>query len=98
MSVDLTNEERCCLCVGIKPLTHFHRNSNKHLGGNNCCKTRDLIHERGVRIGLSMSDLQEHARAGSLTDVPGLLLPHLLRALHNPGDDLGAQPYAVLTA
>ena len=91
VGVDLSKEQRCRLCTTIKPLARFHINRNTRSGRANCCKTCDQIRIRGSRIGLSLAELQERARAGTLADVPGLLLPNLLRAIQNPDVDPGAR-------
>ena len=87
--VDLSKERRCRLCA-VKPLAKFSRNNTSRSGHDSCCKTCAHIRMRGHLIGLSLSELQAHVTAGTLADVPGLLLPHLLREFTNPNSNLGA--------
>lgn len=45
---------------------------------------------RGYKQGYKLAELQALHQEGTLKDVPGLLLPHLLAAMTNPSHDAGA--------
>ena len=90
--VDPSKERRCRLCAAVKSLAKFSRNNTARSGHDSCCKTCAHIRMRGHLIGLSLPELQAHVAAGTLADVPGLLLPHLLRAFTTPTSNVGAAP------
>ena len=79
--VDLSTSQRCSLCLAVQPLSHFHVSNLRKTGVSLYCKNCDAIRIRAHRIGIQVARLKEIVAEGTAEEVPGLLLPHLLRGL-----------------
>ena len=53
--LDPSKEQRCALCLFVKPLDKFHKNAKRKTGRAQCCRDCDQTRLRGHKLGCADS-------------------------------------------